>query len=92
LKSIAAVRRRENEFLKFLILVVEARLKAAAEGHSPPDDMLTWIIKKAALLLSGLETGRKDLAKGQKRCDKDAISIYIGVWTPATSKSILPPP
>ncbi len=28
------------------------------------------------LLLSGLEIGRKDLAKGQKRCDKDAISIY----------------
>ncbi len=48
LKSIAAVRRREDEFLKFLTPVVEARLKAAAEGHSPPDDMLTWMMKKAA--------------------------------------------
>jgi len=28
------------------------------------------------LLLSGLETGRKDLAKSQNRCDKDVISIY----------------
>ncbi len=33
-------------------------------------------LEVARLLLSGLETGRKDLAKGQKRCDKDAISIY----------------
>ncbi len=33
-------------------------------------------MEKRELLLSGLETGRKDLAKGQKRCDKDTISIY----------------
>jgi len=34
------------------------------------------VYEAAKLLLSGLETGRKDLAKSQKRCGKDAISIY----------------
>ncbi len=49
-------------------------------------------LKTAKLLLSGLEKCRKDLAKVQKRCGKDAYFLYTGVWAPAISKSILPPP
>jgi len=41
------------------------------------------------LLLSGLEKGRKDLAKSQERCGKDVYFLYTSVWASAISKSIL---
>lgn len=48
LKSVAALRKRENEFLAFLTPIVQARRKTAADGDNVPDDMLTWLMKKAA--------------------------------------------
>jgi len=58
-----------------------------------PQTEFSWKTPETtALLLSGLEKCRKDLAKVQKRCGKDAYFLYTGVWAPAISKSILPPP
>ncbi|KAL4866720.1 cytochrome P450 [Aspergillus spectabilis] len=47
LKSVVALRRREDEFVTFLTPVVQARRKAAAEGQKPPDDMLAWLMEQA---------------------------------------------
>lgn len=48
LESVAALRRRENEFLLLLTPTVEARRKAIADCDKLPADMLTWLMGKGA--------------------------------------------
>lgn len=48
LESVAALRRRESEFLVLLTPTVEARRKAIADGDELPEDMLTWLMSQGA--------------------------------------------
>ncbi|OQE17315.1 hypothetical protein PENSTE_c021G05288 [Penicillium steckii] len=47
LESVAALRRREDDFLAFITPIVQTRRRAEAEGQKLPEDMLTWLMNKA---------------------------------------------
>ncbi|KAL3450549.1 cytochrome P450 [Aspergillus insuetus] len=48
LGSVAALRRREEDFLNFITPIVQQRIEAHAKGGELPPDMLTWLVNKAA--------------------------------------------
>jgi cytochrome P450 len=50
LGSVAALRRREEDFLKFITPIVQQRIdtRAAKGAEELPEDMLTWLVNKAA--------------------------------------------
>jgi hypothetical protein len=46
--QIRALRKRERDATRFFAPILEARHQAAAQNEPPPDDMMTWMVKRGA--------------------------------------------
>ncbi|KAL4966536.1 cytochrome P450 [Aspergillus stella-maris] len=48
LKSVMALRRREESFVDFMALVIRDRRRTSSKGEKTADDMLAWLLEQAA--------------------------------------------